>query len=202
MLKALRRAVLPHWTDHWGDIVSLAAREPFLHVGSGHHPVPNAVTVDISALVRPAVITDLNRAPWPFADNAFSGVVALSIFEHLDDFLLTMGEVHRVLRPGGSAFILVPHFSSAAAFVDPTHKQRLSARSCDYFIPGTSVYREYGFYVPYRFDMVQRHVHLSSFLRYVPFAELFARRFTTAWEDLFCYLLRGDAVFWQLRAVK
>jgi SAM-dependent methyltransferase len=202
VLRAIRRAALPHWTDGWPDIVARAAQEPFLHLGSGRQPVPNAVTADINSSVRPNVVVDLNNAPWPFADDTFAGVVALSVFEHLDDFLKTMGEVHRVLRRGGCAHILVPHFSSSAAFVDPTHKQRLSARSCDYFIPGTSLYGEYGFYVPFRFELVERHVHLSGSLRYVPLLELFARRFTTAWEDQLCFVLRGDAVFWQLRAIK
>jgi hypothetical protein len=39
-------------------------------------------------------------------------------------------------------------------------------------------------------------------LRYVPLLEAFARRFTKTWEDYFCYVLRGDAIFWHLRAVK
>lgn len=148
------------------------------------------------------MVCDLNQVPWPFADDTFDGLVALSVLEHLDDFLGVMAEIHRISKPGAIASILVPHFSSAAAFVDPTHKQFLSARSCDYFIRGTELENEYGFYVPYRFELVIRHVHLQGGLRYFPGAEWLADRYPTFWEDYLCQFLRGGGVFWQLRAMK
>jgi ubiquinone/menaquinone biosynthesis C-methylase UbiE len=44
----------------------------------------------------------------PFADNAFDGVIASSVFEYLDDLDLAFGELARVLRPGGVLVFSVP----------------------------------------------------------------------------------------------
>lgn len=202
LLRALRRWVLPNWTDHWPEILASVESGLVLHLGAGHSPLAGAVTTDINPATTPNVICDLNQALWPFADDSFDGVVALSVLEHLDDFLGTMSQIHRISRAGAVTSILVPHFSDAAAFVDPTHRQFFSARSCDYFIHGTEVEGEYGFYVPYRFALVARHVHLQGGLRYLPGAEWFARRYPAFWENYLCQLLRGGGIFWQLRTIK
>jgi SAM-dependent methyltransferase len=196
------RSLLPHWLDLWPEIAASAGKGKVVHLGSGRTPLPGATTVDINVEMDPDVVWDLNRTPWPFEEGTFDGVVALSILEHLNDFLGVMAEIHRISKAGAVTSILVPHFSSGAAFVDPTHRQRLSARSCDYFIPGTALEREYGFYVPFRFELVERYVHLQGGLRYLPGAEWIAGRYSSFWEDYLCYLLRGGGVFWQLRAIK
>ncbi len=45
----------------------------------------------------------------PFADNAFDGVIASSVFEYLADLDLAFGELARVLRPGGVLVFSVPN---------------------------------------------------------------------------------------------
>ncbi len=201
-LRRLRRFLLPHWTDVWAETTARAKTVPTLHRGSGSAPLAGATTADLNPNVRPDVICDLNVFPWPFADNSFDMVVALSVIEHLDNFLGVMGEIHRIARPCAMINILVPHFSSGAAFVDPTHKQHLSARSCDYFIEGTSIEREYGFYVPYRCKLVRCFIDLAPGYRYLPGAAWLARRHTAFWEDYLCFVLRGAGIFWQLTVVK
>ena len=51
--------------------------------------------------------TDWRRLP--FADNAFDGVIASSVFEYLEDLDLAFGELARVLRPGGVLVFSVPN---------------------------------------------------------------------------------------------
>ncbi len=201
MLKTLRRRLLPHWTDAWPDIVTQAESIPTLHIGSGFSPLTGATTVDLNPATNPSVVWDLNQIPWPFATDSFDQVVALSIIEHLEDFLAVLGEIHRICRTDAQVNILVPHFSSAAAYVDPTHKQHLSARSCDYVIAGTEIEREYGFYVPYRYKLERRFVDLAPGLQFIPGALWLARHRTAFWEEYLCYLLRGGGIFWQLRVV-
>ena len=46
----------------------------------------------------------------------------------------TIEELHRISKPNGTIYILCPHFSSASAFLDPTHKKFFSNRTFDYFI--------------------------------------------------------------------
>lgn len=202
MLRKLRRRLYPHWTDDWTDLLREAETKTVLHLGAGMKPMPGAIAVDINVNTKPTVAFDLNQTPWPFGANTFDGVVAISVLEHLDDFLSVMAEMHRVLKDEGTASILVPHFSSAASSVDPTHRQQLSARSCDYFIRGTALESEYGFYVPFRFDLVKRRVQLQGWLRYIPGVERLLARSPAWWEDHLCYVVRGSGIFWQLRAVK
>ncbi len=92
-----------------------------------------AVNVDISPDVGADVVHDLGSTPWPLPSDAFREVHAFDVIEHLDDILKTMGEIHRVCRPGARVFITVPHFSSANAFTDPTHRHQFSYFSFDYF---------------------------------------------------------------------
>ena len=43
-----------------------------------------------------------------FAENSFDLVVALHVLEHVHDINATIGEIHRVLRPGGLVFAVCP----------------------------------------------------------------------------------------------
>jgi len=45
----------------------------------------------------------------PFADRSFSAVVAGDVIEHVADQAATLAEAHRVLRPGGRAFLAAPN---------------------------------------------------------------------------------------------
>ena len=58
---------------------------------------------------------------WPFEDSSVGLVRASHIFEHLRDPIHTMNELHRVLVPGGIAFIEVPSTDGRGAWQDPTH---------------------------------------------------------------------------------
>ena len=46
----------------------------------------------------------------PFEDKSFDLVTALDVVEHLDDDILGLKEMHRVLRKGGKTLIFVPAF--------------------------------------------------------------------------------------------
>ncbi|MBY0433079.1 MAG: class I SAM-dependent methyltransferase [Cyclobacteriaceae bacterium] len=47
--------------------------------------------------------------PLPFGDNSFNSVVSFQVIEHIEDDLLFLQEIHRVLRPGGVALITTPN---------------------------------------------------------------------------------------------
>jgi len=48
----------------------------------------------------------------PFAAESFDLVLATDVLEHIDDDQLAVEEIHRVLRPGGTALLTVPAFPS------------------------------------------------------------------------------------------
>jgi len=45
--------------------------------------------------------------PVPYQNGTFDGVFAWSVFEHVADVAFALGEIHRVLRPGGGFFLQI-----------------------------------------------------------------------------------------------
>ena len=61
------------------------------------------------ACVRLAV-TDAARLPFP--DNTFDAIVSINVFEHIEQLEAAIYEAHRVLSPGGTAFLYLPPYYS------------------------------------------------------------------------------------------
>ena len=96
----------------------------------GHNPPPGYVSVDIQ---NAEVIHDLNKAPWPFADNSVGIVRASDALEHLKDPITTMKEIHRILAPGGMLLSNTPSTDGRGAFQDPTHVSFWNCNSFWYY---------------------------------------------------------------------
>ena len=84
-------------------------------------------TVDMDPSTNADIIMDLNCHPLPFADDTFDEIHAYDVLEHLgrqgdwkgyfDEFT----EYHRILKPGGLFYIIVPIGMDALA--DPGHSR-------------------------------------------------------------------------------
>ena len=201
-LKKIRKILLPHWTDIYDEIFNLDNSKKILHLGPGLNKIKNTISIDINSSINPDIVWDLNKIPWPLKDNSIDTVVAMNVIEHLDDTVSIVREIHRVSKEDAIVNILVPHFSDAAAFVDPTHKSYFSSRTFDYFINFSEIEKDYGFYNEFRFDLVNRYIEISTFWRYIPFILFLVRKFPKIWEKYFCYIVRGDAIFLRLRVKK
>jgi SAM-dependent methyltransferase len=88
----------------------LAALPPGARVvdlGAGGRQVsPNAIAVDFTPFSNTRVVADVQRLP--FACGAFDVVIATGLLEHVEDARAVIGEIARVLRPGGIVHIEVP----------------------------------------------------------------------------------------------
>jgi SAM-dependent methyltransferase len=168
-----------------------------LNLGSGRKPRPGALNVDLSARTQPDLVHDLDATPWPLPDGYFTEVHAYDVVEHLQDVMLTMEEIHRVCAPGARVFITVPHFSSANAFVDPTHRHFFSARSMLYFTDE----HELGFYSSARFLQRQALIVfqqslLNKLVRRV------ANRFVIPYEERWAWVFPAWFLYFELEALK
>lgn len=105
-----------------------------LNLGCNDRAIPGCIGVDICP---PAdVIADLTR-PWPWGDSTVDEVVAYDVFEHLPDKRQTMNELWRVLRPGGTARIQVPHATDGdGGHCDPTHCSYWTTSDFEYYAKG------------------------------------------------------------------
>lgn len=104
-----------------------------LDVGCGGNKTPGAFGVDLYPFPGVDLTHDLDRTPWPLADNQFDRIVASHVIEHLQDPVAFMNEIHRVAKPGAVVELVTPHFSNRCAYADPTHRRALSARAFDFF---------------------------------------------------------------------
>jgi SAM-dependent methyltransferase len=131
-----------------------------LNLGCGFDIYPGWINLDRAALPGVDVVHDLEKLPLPFADGSMDYVLAKDVLEHVD-YILLMRDLHRILRPGGTLEIRVPHFTSADNFIDPTHKSRFSIRTFDFFVAGSAIARSYYFDFSFR-EISRRHI---SFFR-------------------------------------
>ena len=103
-----------------------------LDLGCGRGKRPGAVGLDLCPHPGVNLVADLDGG-LPLAADSFDLVILRHAAEHVRDLSALMGEVHRVLRPGGMLQVLTPHFSSAASHTDPSHFLHLGLFSFDYF---------------------------------------------------------------------
>ncbi len=99
-----------------------------LNLGCGNTPLPEVrfppsewreIRVDASPSVNVDVVADITALP--FGDGSADGVCCLACLEHVPEGLVgaVLGEIHRVLRPGGELLLAVPDLRAIAqAIVD------------------------------------------------------------------------------------
>lgn len=69
-------------------------------------------------------VFDIGKERWPFEDASVTEAHASHFVEHLTQIerVHFVNELHRVLIPGGTCMIIVPHWASNRAYGDPTHQ--------------------------------------------------------------------------------
>jgi predicted SAM-dependent methyltransferase len=116
--------------------------------------------VDIVALPGVDVICDLEKYPWPWADNSVDEVNCSHYIEHVTDLIAFMDELWRILKPGAKAIITAPYYSSICAWQDPTHKHAISEELFRYFDRHHRVVDGLGFY-PIKANFEMRDVKID-----------------------------------------
>jgi ubiquinone/menaquinone biosynthesis C-methylase UbiE len=122
-----------------------------LHLGCGEEIKEGWVNLDIVDLPGVDIVHDLTKLPLPFEDNSFDEILCKFILEHVD-WPPLLKEINRILAPGGSLEVHVPHFTSKQNFTDPQHIRLFSIETFDFFIPGTRSHNKHLYYFDYTFS--------------------------------------------------
>lgn len=128
-----------------------------LNLGAGNRPEKGMINHDKTHHRSEIdIVHDLNILPWPWKDKSFDYILARSVFEHLDiDLVVVLDECWRILAPGGTILVKVPHWQHDNAYADPTHRWRYSLRSFEVFVPTTYLGKEHNFYTDRKWEIVK-----------------------------------------------
>lgn len=99
----------------------------------GHIGVDISDNADADYVIAPS-------APLPFADNSFDMIISRFVLEHVNDLEHLLGEICRVLKPGGLFRFCVPHALSIDMYDDPTHCRFYTLRTMNYFTGSSNVH--------------------------------------------------------------
>ena len=172
-----------------------------LDVGCGRKKSPGAIGIDINPESNADVLHDLNRIPYPFADNTFDMIVSDNCLEHLENVIAVVEELHRIAKPSAIVKIIVPFYSGRYAHTDPTHRHFFGWRSFDYFVPGTKFHEFRYSKVTYEIVAVeyQRGWALRGVRRLIC---RLANRFKDHYEEYFAGIFPMGDVTFELRVLK
>ncbi|MFI5279450.1 MAG: methyltransferase domain-containing protein [Gemmatimonadales bacterium] len=172
------------------------ARKLDIGAGNAEH-VAGAIRLDRARGTRTHVVADLDKGALPFRSGVFEEVGAFDVVEHVADMVALVEEVHRVLKPAGRFLITTPHFSSANAHTDPTHRRALGLRSFDYF----AATHELSYYSSARFHVrVARLFFKGKLVGRLAFH--IARLWPAWYEDHLAWILPGWMLYFELEAAK
>lgn len=96
-----------------------------LGAGKNTEKKPGDDFLDLRPFPGIDIVYDLNKLPWPIADDHYDSICAIHLVEHLDSLLDFMNECFRILKPGGSLYLETPlaGVNPDLEFADPTHKR-------------------------------------------------------------------------------
>lgn len=95
-----------------------------LDLGCGSRKKEGFLGVDQYPMENVDVVLDIGTAPWPWEDGSVEEIHASHFLEHLTAMQRVhfMNEAFRVLKDGGKATIITPHWASNRAYGDFTHQ--------------------------------------------------------------------------------
>ncbi len=115
----------------------------------------------------------------PYADNTFEGILSLGVIEHVyEGMAAPIREMHRVLKPGGMALVIVPSFNLIRRIKYPTGIYHLHAL-LGYPKRWNWMRRLFG-KPPHQFTAQPEPASLPPFKRWPMFGEFFEYRLTKA----------------------
>jgi SAM-dependent methyltransferase len=169
-----------------------------LNLGSGMTSKPGFYSLDHLPLKGVDILADLNKPLTLLPDNSVHKVFSYHVFEHVENFIPLMGELHRVVKSDGVIEIVVPHFSNVYSFSDPTHVRFFGLYTMYYFSldKDQPTRKVPSFYTDFKFrvelvkiefykDTIFEHLFVPLFYKFVNFNHGFQNFFERRLSSLF-----------------
>ena len=172
-----------------------------LNLGCGRDILDGYINLDFIEGKGVDVVHDLNEFPYPFEDDYFGEIEAISIIEHLDKTQKAIEELHRISKPGAKIKIIVPHYSSVSAWTDITHARTFGLKS----------------FVHYNIDskcstsLLNRDTKIMFKIKTIPMMfwgwrmfglKELAKRFPSFYENFLTYIFQIGAIKWKMIVIK
>ena len=104
-----------------------------LDLGSGRMPQPGYFGVDLPSSGCTDIWADLNEALDKIPNRCVDRIYTRHTLEHVENILLVMEEIHRIVAKDAVIDIIVPHFSNVYGYSDVTHRRLFGVYSMFYF---------------------------------------------------------------------
>ena len=177
--------------------MSSVKNQVILNLGCGNNKQDDEIGVDIIDGPRVDVVADLNGYPMPFDDNSADIIRSSHCFEHLDNTVALMEDIHRILKPDGLLEFTVPHVSNIGYFKDPTHKRPFTFETMDYFVREIDTVK----YTTIEYNYVARELRFGGGLR-GSIGKLLARISMRRYEKYHCWKYPANEIYYVLKAIK
>jgi len=193
---------------------SITPENPIIiNIGCGRRRMPGVIGIDHIALPTVDIVANIEHGLPFLADASVDTVIADSVLEHIDHFVVLMRDIHRVLKPGGELRVTVPHFSNPYYYSDYTHRRFFGLYTFDYFVERSRQYMKRivpDYYADFRFEIIKRRVSFYSPFRWrrrllkAPLNALVnMNRWTQEfYEENLCWLLPCYILEFNLKPVK
>lgn len=177
----------------------LASGQPIVvELGCGPSKAPGRIGIDQLDLPGVDIVANVAEGLGFLPDGSVDEIHSTSFFEHVPDLEALMREIVRVLKPGGTNHLFVPHFSNPYYYSDYTHNRFFGLYTLRYFCAEEHQLRHKvpNFYSDIRIRITgQRLVFYSSFpgIRFLKkvFQKLVNLNSTTQefYEENLCYFI-------------
>ena len=170
-----------------------------LDFGCGQTKKPGYIGLDSFSTPDVDVVHNFNVFPYPFQNDTFDEIVCNSSLEHVDDFMKTVVELHRIAKPGALIKVACPHYSGPDAYRDPTHKTFFSYFTFDVFDQGSSYLSPYCGMLKAK----KRMFGVPEFTGIGPTViKMIFNRIPNIYERYFCWIFPAKTIYYELKVIK
>jgi SAM-dependent methyltransferase len=172
---------------------------------------PSHLGVDELDLPGVDLVGDVFEVLAAFPDESVDSVSSFHFFEHVEDLPRLLGDIARVMKPGGALAVVAPHFSNPYFYSDYTHRRFFGLYTLCYFAKSDLFSRQVPTYgIEPQFELVDVRLVFKSTR---PFYVRHAIKRTLGWfintsnytrefyEENLCYLVPCYEIAYSLKRI-